>query len=336
MKSGSRAIFVVAVAAVSLGGCNLLGRVFNPPPEIDLQATAAEVTPVFADTTTRSVRSSSGEIDMSSPLYHLWYCLQEYVDEIHGGVIDGSNIYKVLYDANIELENAFLQSNPIDLTSIPAPFDFGDGRQYDHAANWEATEDTKFMKFGTAYRIDGDDVHFLLTSHWDEDSANGGQLTLCQIQGLVNQVTGDIDLSMTYVVSYSDTERYAVRSEIAGNQARHEFDCRVGVFDELNGMLSGTSFVGSGVSRGADNYFLIKLDQWDGVSWDGATYYVFPGDADTATIAAMDPAGYTDTASLPESVSSYVASVEDMALFTWDDVPHTLADFNGGSIELVF
>lgn len=336
MKPRIALVLCTVIAVASLGGCNLLGRMLTPGPDIDLQATASEVTPVFSESAARSLGSTSRSIDDSSPLYHLWYCLQEYVDEIHGGEIDGSNIYKFLYDANIELENAFRHSQPIEPTQIAAPFDFGEAAYYDHAANREETEDTKHTKFGTAYRVDGDEVTFLLTSHWDEDYANGGQLTLCQIQGTVNQATGDIDMSMTYVVSYSNGEHYTVRSDIAGNQTRHEFECRVGVFNQIGESVSGTSFAGAGVSQGAGNTFLIKLDVWDGTSWSGEAYYVFPADADADTIAAMDPAGYADTASLPGSVSTYVPTVDSLELFQWDEVPHTLSDFNGGSVTLDF
>jgi hypothetical protein len=311
------------------------------PPEIDLHAAASQVVPVFASNTTAQalgLSPASRAIAEDSPLYHLWCCLQEYDETVDGGQVDGSNIYMFLSDAKKELDAAFGSSDEIPPTEISAPFDFGEAGIYDHAGNREETEGAKITAFGTAYRIDGDVAHFLLTSRWDERETDNGSLTLCQIQGFYDQANGDLDLNMTYLVEYASGERYIVRSEIVGNETEHSFQMRVGVFGQFtDGTVYGTSFVGAGVSRGENNKFVIRLAQ-SGSSGEleAARYYVFPGDADMEAIETMDPLGYATAADLPDAVSNYATTTDGLQLFTYTDVPHSLDDFNNSSIRLDF
>lgn len=332
-----RAVVVCCLLALVFFGC-----AGNPsPPDIDLQAAASQVTPVFAGSTTAQalgLSAASRAIADDSPLYHLWYCLQEYDETVDSGQIDGSNIYMFLSDAKKELDAAFRSSDEIPPTEISAPFDFGEAGVYDHAGNREETDGAKITAFGTAYRVDGDVAHFLLTSRWDERETDNGSLTLCQIQGSYDQANGDLDLNMTYLAQYASGERYIVRSEIVGNETEHSFQMRVGVFGVFaGGTAYGTSFVGAGVSRGVNNNFVIRLAQ-AGTSGDleAEKYYVFPGDADMATIESMDPAGYATAADLPSAVSEYATTADGLQLFTYTDVPHSLDDFNNSSIRLDF
>ncbi len=244
--------------------------------------------------------------------------LRNYTYPDDEGVIDMSNIYKVLWETGRYLDEAPTRcaavTNAAD-TDL-SPFAFNDFLGHSYALGMSEEEGG----YGTsiAYGATGDDRRMLASYKWAPDAAQ--QVTIGVIQAQHNAVTGDAAVRFAQTVQYPpgstmggvDGGGFAIRARIDGNSTTHAF--------ELKMAINGTSIVGKGISRGAGNWFLFRC---------GTSYYCIPAEATEADLAA---AVATDLAGVPAEGAAYkdalsAATPYDIAT----DLPSLdLSDFNGG------
>ncbi|MBU8871846.1 MAG: hypothetical protein KOO60_13350 [Gemmatimonadales bacterium] len=347
MKTNRVKIFIMLVMLFSFGACSEDSST-NPtssvpdltedpttdptPPAVDFQTIAINlfeaakgVAPSFAETTTKAAS------ELEDPMEYLFNTFRMFDPEIHQGIIDGSNFFRVLFDMDESLEDIFDITEAIDPVVIQEPFEFGNSITYDHAANTHEDEGTgNIYDSGYAYTLEGETIHFLVTYRISEDE--GTHITMGQLQGSYDMEEGDVDLAMIYLVEYNGEEYYVVRNEIAGNELTHEFELRMAISGSHGG---GSAIVGKGISQGENAFFLLKMNYGYELAEAGERYYVFPADADETFLQEMDREGlqYED---LPVEVADYQADIQSKALFVPADLPTGHVDFNDSDISLDF
>lgn len=326
MERKKMVIIVLITLVLTVSGCDLLMNIFSP--SVGVFNAANEIVPTFESTSSRSISTEWPY----SPTYELFYALQPYNNETDEGKIDASNFFKLMYDADQNISSALRVGAAIDEKVIQEPFEFGNDITYDYAANETITGSKGPQTRGFAYKERGDDIHFLSTWKYEEEET---KVTLGQIQGSYNSVTGELDFKQAYVVNYGGEEYYSVRSEVTGNQLTHTFDLKIATASNDSMGFHGMSIAGSGISQGSGSYFLIKMNDGTDLIQNGERFYVFEGTASETELQAMDALGLTYSA-LPETVTDYSVKVNDIVLFVGTDMPTSLEDFNNGNISLTF
>lgn len=244
--------------------------------------------------------------------------LRNYTYPDDEGVVDMSNIYKVLWETGRYLDEAPTRCAAVTeaTDSALSPFPFSDFLGHSYALGMALEEGG----YGTsiAYGVAGDERRMLATYKWAPDAAQ--QVAIGVIQAGHNAVTGDVAVRFAQAVRYPpgstmggvDGSGFAIRARIDGNSITHAFELKMAV--------NGTSIVGKGISRGAGNYFLFRC---------GEAYYCIPAEATEADLAALVP---TDLANVPAEGAAYKDAVS--AAVPYDpvgDLPAIdLSDFGGG------
>lgn len=242
---------------IFLASCGSVSTVGNPNFRLPtgqkaFYSDAMDTTPVIEATTSAASISAMG-VSMKvtsgwtsgNPAYEVFRLLQEYEYPRDEGIIDVSNIYKALWEAGVQYDNALdiVQELPVP-TVISPPFDFGnDPVTYTHASDH------------AALALDGDTIKALLTWIWDESPT----MSYGVIEGSFNDTTGDIGLDMVYLVDYEGDSDYCLRTFIAGNKISHSFTLRTVKCGTAEGAYA-ISMIGAGISQ-SDNvgdYFLLK------------------------------------------------------------------------------
>jgi ABC-type glycerol-3-phosphate transport system substrate-binding protein len=85
--------------------CGTCGGGGSSSASFDLFTTAEKATPVVIPVTTTSV-SVNATWSMGNTLYEIFQLIREYNNDRDNGKIDGSNMHKVLYDANTYVAQA--------------------------------------------------------------------------------------------------------------------------------------------------------------------------------------------------------------------------------------
>jgi len=317
--------FTILVSCSSTSSIRTVG---NPDFEIPSSKTAfyspaTNTTPVIqASTAETSLSFVTTSWDSGNPVYEIFNAFQEYTYPDDEGVIDVSNIYKLLFEAGNTYNNAVDDVTALTAaTAIASPFDFGnDTVSYTHASD------------SYALAKDGDTVSALLTWIWDESP----KMSYGVIEGTFNETTGDLSLDMVYLVDYEGDSDYCLRMQISGNESTHQFTVKTSKTGSNEGSYS-ISMIGTGVSQSEseDDYFLLKIIDNDNLgSYTSGRYYKFSSSADEDTLRAHEIDGYA----LEDIVdpNGYADTIEAMTFFALDGSDHALTtdDFTSTDLTL--
>lgn len=302
---------------------------------IPLFESVNEAGPVIIPQASAGMRAASNNPWEGRPELHKIYGLiREYDDAIHSGVIDSSNMYKVIFDANFYLDRALTDCEPIEETAVASPFDFGAqalAQTYDCA--FLGTEGGGYVDHVVAKQV-GDVTEVLMGNRWDDGEP--GALT-----GVGRGVTqARLDMASAEVVvnavSHWDNNdgEASLRIHIDGNMETGLFTLNL---MEARGGGVSASLAGYGYSKGSHHY----LFRWEMEEEPGTVtirYYCFESETTDEEMQQMDAAG---SPSVPPECADYEAHLPDnYSLLSFaDDLPTSAVDFTGGGewgIELTY
>jgi hypothetical protein len=255
--------------------------------------------------------------------------LRDYSYPADEGVVDMTNIYKVLYEAGGYLDDAKSICSPLSSAvtdSLISSYAFSDflGHTYDCGGNMP---ESGGYGSSVAYREAGLDKYMLATYKWAPDDTQ--QITIGAIQTRFNDTTKDVELTFAQTVNYpagSDMggvsgSGFATRTYIKGNSDTHAFELKLAMSNQWG---SPMSIVGKGISQGAGNYFLMR---------DSANYYCLPAGATETDLRSITPTDYT--AATGGACTAYVADVDTLYLtkYVGGQIPNylDLVSFNSGT-----
>jgi hypothetical protein len=313
MKKLPVSLLLTLVFAV--GGCGSDSTPSTPSDNTTNQLFTAvkQAVPAFQP----SAKSAKATINDQAMMV-AYQLLRDYTYPDDEGVVDMSNIYKVLWEAGRYLDEAPTRCATVaeSVDSAVSPFAFDDflGHSYVLGASTEVGGYGSSIAYGQV----GDDRRMLVSFKWAPDAAQ--QVAIGVIQAQHNAVTGDVSVRFAQAVRYPpgstmggvDGSGFAIRAQIDGNSTTHAFDLKMAI--------NGTTLVGKGISRGAGNYFLFR---------SGDAYYCLPAEATEADLAAIVP---TDLANVPAEGAAYKDAVSAAVQYDVNtDLPNIdLSDFNQG------
>ncbi len=261
----------------------------NIAPAVKTSAAVASGSSGFA------LASAPGVAAQDMPWYSgnlgglIFQTLRDYQYPRDEGSIDGTNLYKVLFDAGNIYERNATSLDAITEKAVASPFDFQTFNvhdTYDKGKNGVSGQPV-FM----ATRQVGNQRHLLATMKQGDASMI--------MQGVHDGDTKDLELNTMMVSPYTSGsmagEVYGVRSYIKGNETTHSFVFRFLQFSSnpATGLSYYYSVIGMGVSQGADAHFLFYASG-PGFSAPETGYYCFAAtDAEPqyqAKFAAYPPA----------------------------------------------
>lgn len=286
-----------------------------------------KTTPVFGATTAARSLAAGGAAarDFSSQdggvLYAAYYTLRDFNHATDEGVVDRSNLYKIIYDVESVFEGATWAATSIGPEAVAAPFPkIASGAQYEFGGT-TANSSVVYKKTGNA-------VDALVSWKWTENGKpDKDEIGIAKFAS--NPDTGDIAIDFAFSVDYkvSDSPRdYNNRCVVSGNLKTHEF--------QFVYRIQGWNIAAKGVSQGS-GYMLFKyLDM-------GTTkYLVVPAGAGmdffAAEFNAASPKAVTDPALLPASVADYKDWVVAASFFADDDMFDDSTDLTNGGWKLSY
>lgn len=279
-------------------------------------------------------------------LYAIYYLIREYVDSRDGGVVDGSNMYKAMYDAtnyvNQAFENCLATTDDEGETipsehiipdqSIPSPFDFGDDlftQTYDCAYTTTSSSSMGDYVYSFASKHVDNMYYTLMGWHITTSESSSPQVYQTQYDSTANT----IKVNSAYLVDYVDRSAYAVRIHIDGNTQTGLFALKLFKYNE--GGLS-LSIAGYGYSKN-NNYYLFRVTSpSSGPEGINTAYYCFESDTTEEEMRAMEDAG---SSAVPENCRGLEDNLPINYNTDASEVPTTTADFTGGGdtgIELTW
>ncbi len=199
---------------------------------------------------------SSGEM-----LYSVYFTLRDFQSPRDEGVVDRSNFYKLLYDAENVLSGAYDSADQLpSALAIASPFAGIDtsAALFANAANIE--DDS----LSVAYTDTDETLEALMTWKWTEES-DPDKAERGIAYYVYNKSTKDISIDMVFSVDYdisSPATEYNLRCKATGNSTDHSF--------QFNYLINSTSIIAKGVSQGQDNYVIFKYSSDGGTN----TYYL--------------------------------------------------------------
>jgi hypothetical protein len=267
--------------------------------------------------------------DVENPLYSVFNLLREFDPDVHEGVLDRSNLYKVLYDvSNLipESPNAF--ETPQQVSS---PFDFGNApRTYSYGEDQELTGESTYESVSDyAVEFDGETTICLATYVWRE----GDKYERGAFEATKNAATGDIDIRFIHVLTYADGNTGSNLMYITGNENEHTFTLRY--LDAGRSAQGETgakvAIVGHGVSQSesGDDYFLLKVL---GEPLTEPRYYKFPAGATETKLKEYAWGGYA--AADIDDPKDYLDTVDGLNMLTLEDTIVSADGFEGGTNDL--
>ncbi len=283
--------------------------------------------------------ASSSSTELSSPtegrqaalasgtmIYSIYTLFRDYQYPTDEGVVDMSNIYKVLFETGRIYETAKNNCTSITEQIIDAPFDLGLTETYNCAGYQNTMSDT--YAYGYAIKESGSVKHALLTYRWAPDMPTHVEHGI--LQGSYDESNGVLSLHTIHNVYYASADGFVVRTDITGDTDDHSFTLR----SIISGTVSSTNYtsiVGSGISQGAGNYFLFKVNS----DSESNRYFCIEGTATEADLELMSDNG---DVTADANCSSYVSTVESMTFLTdtTADIPDTIDDFTDSSIFLTY
>ena len=306
---------ILLTAALGVAGCSSDSPSTPPGNSTNnlLFAAVKQAAPTFEPTAPPAKATISDQA--MNVAYQL---LRNYTYPDDEGVVDMSNIYKVLWEAGHYLDEAPARCTAVteSMDSGISPFASNDFLGHSYALG--ASEEEGGYGSSVAYGQVGDERRMLVTFKWAPDSAQ--QIAIGVIQAQHDTTTGDVSIRFAQAVRYPpgstmggvEGSGFAIRAQIDGNSTTHAFDLKMAI--------NGTSLVGKGVSRGAGNYFLFR---------SGEAYYCIPAEATEADLATLVP---TDLANVPAEGAAYKDAVSLATPFdVGTDLPNIdLSDFGLG------
>ena len=194
-------------------------------------------------------------------LYSVYFTLRDFQSPRDEGVVDRSNFYKLLYDAETVLSGAYNYADQLSATqAIASPFAGIDtsATLFANAANVENDS------LSVAYNNTDDTLEALMTWKWlEQDNPDKAERGIAYY--VYNRATHDISIDMVFSVDYdisTPATEYNLRCKATGNSVDHSF--------QFNYLINSTAIIAKGVSQGQDNYVIFKYSSDGGVH----TYYL--------------------------------------------------------------
>jgi hypothetical protein len=330
--------FLIGLLSLSLffimNGCSSPTSSQTAKINIDIQfyGSAVATTPVLkAKTNLLPKKSAMDTFHSGVPTYRIFNAFREYIESRDQGVIDQSNVYKVLSDVDGFIQNALDSTTPhtgtfgdsIAAYTVESPFNFGTvARKY------------SFVSDHFALQKSGDTIFSLLTWTWERAGEN--QKTYGATQASFNNATGDMEVDLVALVDYTSMDDYCYRMYIHGNKVSHKFDFK---YVGANGVTSSgaVSMIGSGISKSANNndYFIIKMiDNNQLTTFTNGRYYKFSVSSNEDSLRAYAVTGY-DKATI-EDPDNYIQKIDSMNFWALNgsDNATKVSDFKNSSINL--
>jgi hypothetical protein len=313
------------------GSCTLLlagcssgvapGGSGNPSgSDLHLTQNTSNAAPVFPPApegkTGASARPATGEWGSGNPLYSVYFTMREFLPERDEGVVDRSNLYKMLYDVDNVFAGASTAAQPIPEQEIVAPFSQLGSVVCDRVLNDEAD------KVSVGFKETEESIHAVMSWIWS-DGPSKAEYGVAVAS--YDKATQDLTVDMTYSVDYDISNplaEYCLRCWVAGNTQEHTF--------EFKYIIGNTQIVAKGVSQGEGQSMLFKYANPS----DPVRYIVVPADADETFFIAQnaDPTQvFTDPLALPASVSDYREWVENTAFFEAENLVTDVSTLNAGN-----
>ncbi len=199
---------------------------------------------------------SSGEL-----LYSVYFTLRDFQSPRDEGVVDRSNLYKLLYDAESVFSGAYSSADRLpSAQAIASPFAGIDTS----ATLFESAANIEDDSLSVAYTNTEETLEALVTWKWTEDS-DPDKAERGIAYYIYNKHTNDITIDMVFAVDYdisTPATEYNLRCKATGNTVDHSF--------QFNYLINSTAIIAKGVSQGQDNYVVFKYSSDGGVH----TYYV--------------------------------------------------------------
>ncbi len=325
---------------------------------------AKNTTPVIKDKNSRykiDYDPNDSTFSVGIPPYEIFATLRDFDPEIHHGIVDNTNLYKILYNLSDYYKDEIkklAQLNAEDTTAFDSTF-FAD-TSINVDSIFKFTSDSTFpvispFDFGTedkcySYVTDnaalfrnGNDIHVLMAYLFKSSDYEGNDKEYNDYQVLesvFNNETGDIVLDLVMWVDYFNTTGdYCCRMKVHGNEKSHHFTM---TYVKANGYSKypAVSMVGTGVSKSDDpsDYFLIKIkrNMTYKPSYTEARYYKFSCSANEDSLRAYPDTGYALTDI--EDPRSYSSILDTMAMFDVDGADNlwNLDGLRNKSIELIY
>lgn len=257
---------------------------------------------------------------MGNPLYDLYGLLQDYQFPRDEGKIDGSNMWKAMFEADTRVSNSLTQCQSITDVSVTSPFDFGsDSISATYNCNYDGTDSNESM--GTTYlrsyvsKADGTKLYALLGDYLTES----GQTSPSATQIYYDSATNDIVINNTYLVVYTDNSYYSVRIYINGNKTTNLFSLKLIKYPNV-------SIAAYGYAKGSDTYYLARVL---GVSGPTDQYYCFKSETTEAELQAMEGTGTTLEA-VSENCTAFKDKIPTPYNIDGSESAKATTDFTGG------
>ncbi|MFZ1985554.1 MAG: hypothetical protein WAU91_14145 [Desulfatitalea sp.] len=304
-------------------------------------ATMADTTPVYALISSSAAQARAsvmpardhiprGAWGEPSSLYSVFFTLREFQSPRDEGVVDRSNFYKLLYDAESILMGSYGDAEDLaEPTQIASPFAGIDtsAATFTKAANIEDDE------LSIAYNDTDEALEALMTWKWTEaDQPAKAERGIAFY--VLDKATQDVSIDMVFSVDYdiaTPESTYNLRCKARGNAADHSF--------EFNYLIGSTAIIAKGVSQGENNYVIFKY------SSGGSTYYLrVPAGADETFFQELYDAGtpLTEDPETLEDEEGYLTWIQAQQFMTESDLLTSTEDLNigvdgfAGLIDLVF
>lgn len=248
------------------------------------------------------------------PRYEISNLFQYYSFPEHEGIIDTSNIYKLLFEITNHLSQGLCKLSKLDAPTVIAPlFDFdNEPRTYTHVTDRYA--------FGR----DGNAVNILINWIWDESP----KMSYAAVEAIVNLKAGQATFDYAYLVDYAGDSDYSLRTHFEVDILANSFTIvtlKNGTTDDAFAI----SMVGTGeYTNSIDDYYLLKITDNETLSdYPLGRYYSFSYSAAYEDIMNYGEAGYP-----PEGVhdpDDYAEELDEWDFFSLDgsDNAQSLEDF---------
>ncbi len=369
MRISKSILVLVMLTVLAACGTSGISTVGNPNGNEDgfemasgkyaFYSAANDTTPVITASadTSLSVRDLSTELSMKvstgwesgNPAYEIFNLLREFDNDIHQGVLDMSNLYRVLWEAGEQYDTAAESDQLVDLEEtegeakqIASPFDFGTtAKEYTHFYEYLSESEDDYSSHA-AFKNDDGTTHALLTWVWDGSSeAENAQIGYGVIEGSFNGTTGALELNMVQLVDYVDSDRdYCLRTYVTGNSLTHTFTIKAGKTGTGDGDYT-ISMLGTGVSESESDsdYFLLKIfDNGNFASDEDGKYYQISSNPSEDDLSALSHLGYDVGDDEVPDANNYAATLDAMTPIAMDKSDHALSidDFTGGTVALSY
>ena len=252
-----------------------------------------------------------------TPLYSVYFTLREFLASRDEGIVDRSNLYKLLIDVDTVYSGFSSSPETITEQSITSPFAQLPSVVCDSAFNNEIAQTAGARKETSA------EVNAIITWIWtdegNDDKAEYGIATLSY-----DKLTKDITVEMTYSVDYdtsTSTSEYNLRCFVTGNPEENAFRFKYIIGDQ--------KIVAQGVSSGEGNYMLFKYS-----SGEATNYIVVPAEAGEDFFIGQNSSPtqiFSNPDNLPSSVEAYKDWVVDTAFFASDNLLTDISILNSGN-----